>query len=154
MKAPVILLLSVALVAQAASAQAPAAAVDPNAVTPGELLVEPPTLINLGFEWLVQGDNNRNATVAVSYRKKGELAWKQGLPLLRLKGERIYSQAQIDVITPNMFAGSLLDLEPDTAYEAQFVLSDPEGVRGEARADRRGTRGPPRTVSAPAACAP
>ena len=32
-----------------------------------------------------------------------------------------------------MFAGSLLDLEPDTAYEAQFVLSDPEGVRGEAR---------------------
>ena len=133
MKAPVILLLSVTLVAQAASAQTPAAAVDSNAVTPGEFLVEPPTLINLGFEWFVQGDNNRNATVAASYRKKGELAWKQGLPLLRLKGERIYSQAQIDVITPNMFAGSLLDLEPDTAYEAQFVLSDPEGVRGEAR---------------------
>jgi len=133
MKAPVILLLSVTLVAQAASAQTPAAAVDPNAVTPGEFLVEPPTLINLGFEWFIQGDDNRNATVAASYRKKGELAWKQGLPLLRLKGERIYSQAQIDVITPNMFAGSLLDLEPDTAYEAQFVLSDPEGVRGEAR---------------------
>ena len=32
-----------------------------------------------------------------------------------------------------MFAGSILDLEPDTAYEAQFVLTDPDGVRGESR---------------------
>ena len=32
-----------------------------------------------------------------------------------------------------MFAGSILDLEPDTAYEVQFVLADPDGVRGEAR---------------------
>ena len=30
-------------------------------VTPGELIVEPPTLINLGFEWLIEGDVNRNA---------------------------------------------------------------------------------------------
>ena len=32
-----------------------------------------------------------------------------------------------------MFAGSILDLEPDTAYEAQFVLADPDGVTGESR---------------------
>ena len=32
-----------------------------------------------------------------------------------------------------MFAGSILDLEPDTSYDAQFVLKDPDGVRGEAR---------------------
>jgi hypothetical protein len=30
-----------------------------------------------------------------------------------------------------MFAGSILDLEPDTAYEARFVLSDPDGLAGE-----------------------
>jgi len=29
-----------------------------------------------------------------------------------------------------MFAGSVLDLEPDTSYEARFVISDPDGVRG------------------------
>ena len=31
-----------------------------------------------------------------------------------------------------MFAGSILDLEPDTAYEARFVLTDPDGVSGPA----------------------
>src|SRR3989337_207597 len=63
----------------------PAAVVDPNTVAPGELLVEPPTLINLGFEWFVEGDDNRNASVAVSYRRSGETAWKEALPLRRLK---------------------------------------------------------------------
>src|SRR4029450_4723218 len=31
-----------------------------------------------------------------------------------------------------MFAASILDLEPDTAYEARFVMSDADGVRGPA----------------------
>jgi len=46
-----------------------------KAVTPGEFIVDPPTLINLGFEWQIKGDDNRNAAVAVSYRKKGETQW-------------------------------------------------------------------------------
>ena len=29
-------------------------------VTPGELVIDPPTLINLGFEWIIEGDSNRN----------------------------------------------------------------------------------------------
>jgi len=110
-----------------------AAPADVNAVTAGDFLIDPPTLINLGFEWFIQGDENRNAAVTVSYRKKGESVWKDALPLLRLKGERVYQASQVDVISPNMFAGSILDLEPDTAYEAQFVMSDPDGVRGVAR---------------------
>ena len=110
----------------------PPAPVDPNPVSPGELLIEPPTLINLGFEWFIDGDANRNASVAVSYRKKGATAWASALPLLRLHGERIYSESRIDVITPNMFSGSILDLEPATSYEARFVMSDPDGVRGPA----------------------
>ena len=40
-------------------------------VTPGELVVEHPTLINLGFEWRIDGDANRNASVAVSFQKAG-----------------------------------------------------------------------------------
>ena len=31
-----------------------------------------------------------------------------------------------------MFAGSILDLEPDTAYEARFVMTDPDGIGGPA----------------------
>ena len=105
----------------------------PNAVIPGELVIEPPTLINLGFEWFIQGDANRNAAVAVAFRKKGTDAWKPALPLLRLQGERIYAESRIDLIAPNMFAGSILDLDPDTEYEARFALSDPDGVQGVAQ---------------------
>ena len=103
-----------------------------GAVTAGEFLVDPPTLINLGFEWFIQGDDNRNASVDVSYRKQGTADWKQALPLLRLQGERIRQGDQLDVISPNMFAGSILDLEPNTAYDTRFVLRDPDGVSGQA----------------------
>src|SRR5689334_4356501 len=65
------------------------AADDPNKVKPGEFVVDHPTLINLGFEWLIEGDANRNAQVEVWYRKRGDRQWKSGLPLLRLQGERI-----------------------------------------------------------------
>src|SRR5260370_2375333 len=103
-----------------------------NRVKPGEFIIDHPTLINLGFEWLIEGDDNRNAQVEVSYRKYGETVWKQGLPLLRLQGERIYqNQGVFDVVSPNMFAGSILDLEPDTEYEARFVMSDPDGFLGQ-----------------------
>ena len=57
-----------------------AAAQDDLKVTPGELVIEHPTLINLGFEWHIDGDANRNASVEVSYRKQGENAWKQAMP--------------------------------------------------------------------------
>ena len=42
-----------------------------NKIKPGEFVIEPPTLIALGFEWYVDGDDNHNAVVAVSYQKKG-----------------------------------------------------------------------------------
>jgi hypothetical protein len=103
------------------------------ATVAGELVIEPATLINLGFEWFIQGDANRNAAVAASFRKAGETAWRPALPLLRLQGERVYAESRVDVIAPNMFAGSVLDLEPGTAYEVQLVMTDPDGVTGESR---------------------
>jgi hypothetical protein len=99
--------------------------------TAREFYTEPPTLISLGFEWQIDGDDNHNASVAVSYRKKGESAWKTGLPMLRLDHERLNENA-LQYFTPNMFAGSLFDLEPATEYECRFVLSDPDGVSGQA----------------------
>jgi hypothetical protein len=101
-------------------------------VTPGELVVEHPTLINLGFEWHIDGDGNRNAKVDVSYRKQGETAWRTGMPLVRIQNERTYQPNVFNLVAPNMFAGSILDLEPDTAYEARFVMTDPDGIGGPA----------------------
>ncbi len=130
------LALGIAVLAAAAMpAQGPpveGASPAPEEVVPGELLIEPPTLINLGFEWFIQGDTDHDATVEVSYRRAGATAWSPALPLLRLNGERIYAESRIDLIAPNMFAGSVLDLDPDTAYEVRLVMSDPDGVAGAA----------------------
>ena len=119
--------------ASAEAGAVPSSAAANDAVTAGEFLIDPPTLINLGFEWFIEGDDNRNAAVEVSYRKQGDPQWKRALPMLRIHGERVYNGAQLDVVTPNMFAGSILDLEPGTSYDAQFVLTDPDGVRGDVR---------------------
>ena len=66
-----VLLIAVFLFASAVSAQ------NSNAVTAGEFIVEPATIHNLGFEWKISGDDNRNATVSVQYRKVGETNWHE-----------------------------------------------------------------------------
>jgi hypothetical protein len=111
--------------------------------TSGEFSVEPATLVSLGFDWRIGGDDNRNAKVEVSFRKKGDPTWRSGLPLLRLQREVINGvvpgpnptpnllRSPFDYVVANMFSGSLLNLEPDTEYECRFALSDPDGVTGE-----------------------
>jgi hypothetical protein len=103
-----------------------------NWVRPGKFFIEPSTLICLGFEWYIDADDNHNATVEVWYHKKGDKDWKEALPLLRLDGEQTIT-APLDYVAPNMFAGSIFDLEPDTEYECKFLMSDPDGVIGYAR---------------------
>lgn len=103
-----------------------------NHTEAGDFVVEPPTLLCAGFEWYIKGDENRNATVAVSFRKKGETAWRTALPLLRIGGEKIYGHDQPWVyVTPDMFAGSILGLEEGTTYECRFQMIDKDGVSGK-----------------------
>src|SRR5687767_7737699 len=56
----------------------------------GDFVVEHPTLLNLGFEWAIEGDANRNASVAVRFRAAGQSDWRPALPLVRIGGERVY----------------------------------------------------------------
>ena len=58
---------------------------DPDIVVPGEFVIDPPTLENLGFEWFIDGDANRNARVDVAYREAGSTDW---LPALSRSGRR------------------------------------------------------------------
>lgn len=100
-----------------------------NATTPGRFHVEHPTLLNLGFEWPITGDANRNATVAVQFRKTGETSWRNALPLVRIGGENVYRRREnLDYTVPDGFAGSILNLQPGTEYECRFTLADPDGV--------------------------
>lgn len=118
-----------------------------TATTPGRFSVEPSTLTALGFDWRISGDENRNAQVEVTYRKKGDRQWRKALPLFRLQHERIatptgpgYPKPPVsdgtgyinpfNYVAPNMFSGSILNLNPGTEYECRFVLSDPDGVHG------------------------
>src|SRR5580704_16555527 len=123
-----------------------------NTTTAGEFIAEPPTLVSLGFEWRIVGDDNRNAKVEVSFRKKNEPSWRPALPLLRVHNEQIgvppapasgrgggpagggegagARYPAFKYTAANMFSGSILNLEADTEYECRFTLSDPDGVTG------------------------
>ena len=94
--------------------------------------MEHPTLLNLGFEWEIRGDANRNATVAVEFRAVGESGWRQALPLVRIGGENVYRRREnLDYTVPDGFAGSILNLQPGTEYECRFQLADPDGASGQ-----------------------
>ncbi len=96
------------------------------------LTLEPelPTLHCLGFRWFVGGDDNGNALVTLRYRPAGEADWRQAMPLFRVESaamqERRPPQGQ------TIHAGSIFTLTPDTEYEVQLELTDPDGG-GEAR---------------------
>jgi hypothetical protein len=103
-----------------------------NTTIPGRFVVERPTLLSLGFQWWITGDDNRNAQVSVDYRAVGETRWRKALPLLRIGGEEVgRDREQLRYFVPNGFAGSILNLAPGTEYECRFTLTDPDGVQGE-----------------------
>ncbi|MGH9659799.1 MAG: hypothetical protein ACRD96_14715, partial [Bryobacteraceae bacterium] len=120
-----------------------------DAVTAGRFNVEPPTLINLGFDWEIAGDANRNATVEVAYRESGATAWKDALPLLRIGGEKVYRRREnLEYTVPHAFAGSILNLRPGVEYECRLTMKDPDGVSGQAaRTARVRTRSEPKAFS-------
>lgn len=116
-----------AVAALLAAPTSPALAVDTT--TAHEVIVEPPTLLSLGFELPIDGDDDRDASVTVRYRARGSDRWEEGLPLLRLQGERV-NRGPLQYTAPNMFAGSIFDLAPNTEYEVRLEVSDPDGAAG------------------------
>ena len=103
-----------------------------NSTQAGRFTVEHPTLHNLGFEWTISGDANRNASVSVEFRRSGESGWRPALPLVRVGGEHVFRKREhLDYTVPDGFAGSILNLEPGTEYECRLELRDPDGATGQ-----------------------
>jgi len=103
-----------------------AAVLAQRATTPGEIAAPFPTLENISIEWFIQGDDNMNGVVAVKFRQKGVSGWREGMPLRRIPaGENVNFKWQ------NKHAGSIFDLTPDTSYEIQLTLKDPDGGSAE-----------------------
>jgi hypothetical protein len=95
-------------------------------IVPGRLIIDPPTIENLGFRWYISGDSNRNASVGVAYRQVGETSWRDALPMLRVHHE-VVNQDYDPYRTGNLFAGSVMFLLPGTAYEVRLTMDDPDG---------------------------
>ena len=126
-----------------------------RAATPiGEPALDPPTLRCLGVTWIIRDDDAHPAVVRVAYRKAGIVSWKDGPPLFRcergpFKGEGGQPKPLAVTLPPGgrLFAGSILLLEPDTAYEIRLMLEGGTGA-GVERVERI-VRG--RTIAEPVA---
>jgi len=93
---------------------------------PGQIPDDHTTLQCIGIRWFVRGDSNANGSVAVRYRKTGETHWKDAMPLFRVEIEAIAEKRRPPAGT-GLFAGSIFGLKPDTDYEVELDLKDPDG---------------------------
>jgi hypothetical protein len=98
------------------------------AITVGQIIVDHPTLETIGVSLpITTGDTNHNATVAVRYRRVGDATWKNALPLLRVRPENLSWEDPTPFVVDEQFAGSVFDLTPDTDYEIELRVHDPDG---------------------------
>ncbi|MFO0729068.1 MAG: MYXO-CTERM sorting domain-containing protein [Myxococcota bacterium] len=97
------------------------AALAQAASTPGTAVAPHPTLENIAVEWPVSGDDNHNGSVSVRYREVGG-NFRPAMPLMHVPAgsNEGFSWA-------HRHAGSIFGLQPDTAYEVELTLSDPDG---------------------------
>src|SRR5256885_5754396 len=104
-------------------ALAPAAALAGPALVPGTPVLDRPTLMALGIQLPISGDDNMNASVTVRYRVAGSNAWFAALPLHRVDPSVVTGRT-----VAAQFAGSIFDLRPNTSYEIELTPSDPDAA--------------------------
>lgn len=120
-------------------------AVAQNATIPEAITTPYPTIINLAIEWKILGDDNQNGIVNVKFREKGEGAWRNAMPLRRVPaGENETLKPLRDSVPnypefkwENKHSGSIFDLKPNTTYEINLKLEDPDGGSTEKTIEAR-----------------
>lgn len=93
-----------------------------DVLRPGAPVLDRPTLTAIGIKLPVAGDDNYNAVVSVRYRKRGATAWRDALPLFRVRAETVRGWD----VEPQ-FSGSIFDLRPATSYDVELRVVDPDG---------------------------
>ncbi len=114
--------LGINAIARLDTANASAYPCPDNVLHPGLLRLDRPTLMALGVQLLITGDDDHDATVSVRYRPTGSPTWRNGLPLLRVRPESVPGR-----FVPEQFAGSIFDLRPSTSYEIELHAIDADG---------------------------
>ena len=82
---------------------------------PGAVNVDRPTLVTLGVQLLISGDDDHDAAVTARYRETGAGAWRDAMPLFRVHPESVVGRT-----VPEQFAGSIFDLSPGTTYDVEL----------------------------------
>ena len=89
----------------------------------GAASLDRPTLVALGVQLLITGDDDHDATVTVRYRAGGASTFREGPPLFRVRPESVAGRT----VSPQ-FAGSLFGLAPATTYDIELHVSDPDST--------------------------
>ncbi len=94
-----------------------------DSLSHGEVYSDP-SLQHIGIRWQVSEDDNHDSLCRVRFRMQGTSNWKNGMDLIRTHPNLLGEAAdRVD----NRFAGSLFFLQPDTSYEIELTLTDPDG---------------------------
>ncbi|MEP7111060.1 MAG: right-handed parallel beta-helix repeat-containing protein [Ferruginibacter sp.] len=125
-----------------------------NETIPGEITTPYPTIINLAVEWKIRGDDNQNGMVSIRFREKGKKSWQEGMPLRRIPADNNETLTPLldsvpgypDFKWANKHSGSIFDLKPNTTYEINLRLEDPDGGSAQQTVETR-TRSVPRVTS-------
>jgi hypothetical protein len=105
---------------------------------PGEVVLDRPTVVTLGVQLLIAGDDNHDGHVAVRYRPLGAVDWKTASNLFRVRPEDVVGRT-----VPEQFAGSIFDLQPATTYEIELHATDADGPIDQTLAVQASTRAIP-----------
>jgi len=83
-----------------------------------------PTFNNIGIHYTIQGDDNLNSSLDISYKLPSESTYQDAAMTMRAYPGLIIDGASTN---RNFHAGSILSLEPGTTYDVRLVLTDPDG---------------------------
>jgi hypothetical protein len=109
-------------------------------ITIGEIEFDPSTNHTIGISLpVMDGDEDYDAAVRVSYRLVGTSFWKEALPLQRVRPETHSRAVPSTFPIAEQFAGSIFDLLPDSVYDIRLTIEDPDGVK-TSRTGRAATR--------------
>lgn len=93
-----------------------------DATTAGAVTTPHPTLEHISIDWAIEGDDDEDGVVTVRFRESGSATWREGHPLFRVP-----AGSNEGFSWTNRHSGSLFGLAPDTAYEIELTLTDPDG---------------------------
>ncbi len=94
-----------------------------NAVIAGTIRADA-TFNNISINYAIDGDDNLNSELAISYRLPGATSFSPAAMTVRAHPGLVIDGV---ATTRNYLAGSVLFLDPNTDYEVRCILTDPDG---------------------------